>query len=227
MQVAGALDKGSSQLRRRERGLYFTLKEPETKETMRVRYKGLKPANFEDAISIVAIGRYDAASDGVRGRQAAGEVPEQVPGRRGRREDLRLRRRDAARAAMDFLAQLYLPGALALWCALLFALAVALGLRRCSLRGDERRARRFARRAYAFFALSIVLGVAVLLVLLLALRDFRIEYVFQYSGLDLPCHYQLAAFWAGQKGSFLIWLLWGALLGLPLRPHRRQATRRR
>src|SRR5262249_53228183 len=37
------------------------------------------------------------------------------------------------------------------------------------------------------------------------------------SGVELPLHYQLAAFWAGQKGSFLIWLLWGALLGLPLR----------
>jgi cytochrome c-type biogenesis protein CcmE len=28
---------------------------------MRVRYHGLKPANFEEAISIVAIGRYDGS----------------------------------------------------------------------------------------------------------------------------------------------------------------------
>jgi cytochrome c-type biogenesis protein CcmE len=27
-----------------------------------VRYHGVKPANFEDAVSIVAIGRYDAAA---------------------------------------------------------------------------------------------------------------------------------------------------------------------
>ncbi len=27
-----------------------------------MRYKGLKPANFEDAISIVAIGQYDESS---------------------------------------------------------------------------------------------------------------------------------------------------------------------
>jgi len=111
------------------------------------------------------------------------------------------------------LAHLYLPGALTLWCALFFALAALWGYSRL-LAGDET-ARRFARRAYRFFALSILLS-GVVMAVLLARRDFRIDYVFQYSGLDLPFHYQLAAFWAGQKGSFLIWLLWGALIGVPL-----------
>ncbi len=59
VQVAGALAKDSSSYEAAEESLYFTLQEPETKELLRVRYKGLKPANFEDAISIVAIGRYD------------------------------------------------------------------------------------------------------------------------------------------------------------------------
>ena len=62
VQVAGALAKDSSSYVAAEESLYFTLQEPETKETLRVRYKGLKPANFEDAISIVAIGRYDQAA---------------------------------------------------------------------------------------------------------------------------------------------------------------------
>jgi cytochrome c-type biogenesis protein CcmE len=62
VQVAGALAKGSSSYVATEESLYFTLQEPETKQTLRVRYKGLKPANFEDAISIVAIGRYDQAA---------------------------------------------------------------------------------------------------------------------------------------------------------------------
>jgi cytochrome c-type biogenesis protein CcmE len=62
VQVAGALAKGSSSYVATEESLYFTLQEPETKETLRIRYKGLKPANFEDAISIVAIGRYDEAA---------------------------------------------------------------------------------------------------------------------------------------------------------------------
>ncbi|HKI86564.1 MAG TPA: cytochrome c biogenesis protein CcsA [Thermoanaerobaculia bacterium] len=112
---------------------------------------------------------------------------------------------------MTYLTNLYLPGALALWCALAFALASLWGYS-LVLRGDGA-ALIFARRAYRLFTLSIVLTAFILAVLLLR-RDFRIEYVYQYSGLDLARHYQLAAFWAGQKGSFLIWLLWGSLLGL-------------
>ena len=61
VQVAGALEKGSSSYVGQQESLFFTLRNPETHETMRVRYKGLKPANFEDAISIVAIGRFDSA----------------------------------------------------------------------------------------------------------------------------------------------------------------------
>lgn len=59
VQVAGALEKGSTSYQDSSSSLFFTLKEPETQETLKVRYKGLKPANFEDAVSIVAIGRYD------------------------------------------------------------------------------------------------------------------------------------------------------------------------
>jgi cytochrome c-type biogenesis protein CcmE len=59
VQVAGALEKGSSSYEDQQESLFFTLKDPKTSETLRVRYKGLKPANFEDAISIVAIGRFD------------------------------------------------------------------------------------------------------------------------------------------------------------------------
>lgn len=115
---------------------------------------------------------------------------------------------------MSALSHLYLPGALAIWCALLFGLATVWGYS-LVLRGDAA-SLGFARRAYGFFTFSIIVS-ALVLGLLLVIRDFRVEYVQQYSGLDLPIRYQFAAFWAGQKGSFLIWLLWGALLGLLLR----------
>jgi cytochrome c-type biogenesis protein CcmF len=114
---------------------------------------------------------------------------------------------------LDYLMHLYLPGALALWCALAFALSCLWGYSMV-LRGDAT-GLTFARRAYAFFATSVGLA-ALLLILLLTQRDFRIDYVFHYSGLDLPMHYQFAAFWAGQQGSFMIWLVWGSLLGLLL-----------
>jgi len=117
---------------------------------------------------------------------------------------------------MDFLARIYLPGVLALGGALLFALVALAAYVQLLGREDDDATRAFARRAYGFFVLSVVLGAGVLFVLLLR-RDFRIEYVSQYSGAELPWFYQFSAFWAGQKGSFLIWLVAGSLLGLPLR----------
>ncbi|HEV8240020.1 MAG TPA: cytochrome c biogenesis protein CcsA [Thermoanaerobaculia bacterium] len=117
---------------------------------------------------------------------------------------------------MDFLAKLYLPGVVALGGALLFALVALAGYVQLFAREDDEDTRRFARRSYALFVLSVLMGAAVLVVLLLR-RDFRIEYVSQYSGAELPWFYRFSSFWAGQKGSFLIWLVSGSLLGLPLR----------
>jgi len=62
VQVAGALEKGSSSYHDDNQSLYFNLKDPKTQQGLRVRYKGVKPGNFEDAISIVAIGHFDAAT---------------------------------------------------------------------------------------------------------------------------------------------------------------------
>jgi cytochrome c-type biogenesis protein CcmE len=59
VQVAGALQKGTSAYQQADNALLFTLRDPKTHDAVRVRYHGLRPANFEDAISIVAIGRYD------------------------------------------------------------------------------------------------------------------------------------------------------------------------
>lgn len=63
VQVAGGLAAGSSRYDDAAHALHFTLSDPETGDSLPVRYEGLKPANFEEAISIVAIGRYDAAGD--------------------------------------------------------------------------------------------------------------------------------------------------------------------
>jgi cytochrome c-type biogenesis protein CcmE len=59
VQVAGGLDQGSSSYDAAAGALRFTLLEPEGAGALTVRYHGVKPANFEDAISIVAIGTWD------------------------------------------------------------------------------------------------------------------------------------------------------------------------
>ncbi len=117
----------------------------------------------------------------------------------------------------DTFSQFYLPGAVALWCSLGLLLTAlwgyALALNETPKAGSTSVHLPFARRAYGLSALALGLTCLVF-ALCLVRRDFRIEYVFQYSGLELPIHFQFAAFWAGQKGSFLIWLLWSTLLGV-------------
>lgn len=63
VQVAGGLAADSSSYDTATSSLHFTLIDEGSGDTLPVRYEGLKPANFEDAVSIVAIGRYAAADD--------------------------------------------------------------------------------------------------------------------------------------------------------------------
>ncbi len=62
VQVMGGLQKGSADYSNDEKALSFTLLEPNTSKPLRVRYHGVRPGNFDDAISVVAIGRYDEVS---------------------------------------------------------------------------------------------------------------------------------------------------------------------
>ncbi len=70
-----------------------------------------------------------------------------------------------------------------------------------------------ARRLYYAYVFSILLASFLLLTRLVA-HDFRLSYVASYSARDLPFYYLFSTFWAGQEGSFLLWLFWGALIGL-------------
>lgn len=63
VQVAGGLEPGTFNYDAEGGYLLFTLVDPESSDTIRVRYEGIKPANFEDAVSIVAIGKFDSAAD--------------------------------------------------------------------------------------------------------------------------------------------------------------------
>lgn len=57
VQVAGKLVHGSDRFDEASQRLLFTLKD-EHGDTMQVAYKGLKPGNFEEAVQVVAIGRW-------------------------------------------------------------------------------------------------------------------------------------------------------------------------
>ena len=80
VQVAGALAKGSSSYESARGSLVFTLRDPKSRETLRVRYQGVKPANFEDAISIVAIGHYEAGVQEFRAAKLLVKCPSKYQG---------------------------------------------------------------------------------------------------------------------------------------------------
>src|SRR5512141_1198000 len=125
----------------------------------------------------------------------------------------------------------FAPGTVAMWSALLTGVACvltylyAIRLQRSVPAGDAGvffdagrnhafdQTVAFARRLYIVFVGSVVLASALLMRLLLS-HDFRVSYVASYSARDLPLRYLLSTFWAGQEGSFLLWLFFGSLIGL-------------
>ncbi|MFV9503001.1 MAG: heme lyase CcmF/NrfE family subunit [Oscillochloridaceae bacterium umkhey_bin13] len=62
-----------------------------------------------------------------------------------------------------------------------------------------------------YAALGAILATWTLLITLFLARRFDIDYVNSYSSRDLDFFFSVAASWAGQPGSFLVWILWGAL----------------
>jgi cytochrome c-type biogenesis protein CcmF len=91
--------------------------------------------------------------------------------------------------------------------------AAALGTRRETF---QRSAEGALRGAF----LSLTVASAVLVALFLT-RDFSVRYVAEYSDLALPTAYTVAAFWAGQDGSLLLWAwLLAGLAVLAVRRHR-------
>jgi cytochrome c-type biogenesis protein CcmF len=65
---------------------------------------------------------------------------------------------------------------------------------------------------YAFFLCTVVAS-AVLLQAFLK-KDFGFEYVAENSDATLSTFYRIAGFWAGQQGSFLLWLLLIAIVAV-------------
>ena len=64
--------------------------------------------------------------------------------------------------------------------------------------------------------LIVVGATAVFLVGLFVTQRFDIAYVNSYSSVDLDIFFTIAASWAGQPGSFLVWALWSAIVATML-----------
>jgi cytochrome c-type biogenesis protein CcmF len=107
-----------------------------------------------------------------------------------------------------------LLGRLALDLSLLFAIAAAVFF----AYGMKTGRRDFLRNGYYAtyaFALSAVIASVVLLQAFLK-SDFGFAYVFENSDASLSTFYRIAGFWAGQQGSFLLWLLMLAVVAVAI-----------
>src|SRR5437588_2357645 len=72
-------------------------------------------------------------------------------------------------------------------------------------RGRRRLAESAQNALIGSFAATVV--AAVVLLSALARHDFSFRYVAQHTSRELPLGYTLTAFWGGQEGSLLLWLL--------------------
>ena len=108
---------------------------------------------------------------------------------------------------------MFLPGAIAMWVAFAALVASTIFYVR-SVQGHEG-ARAWARQLYGLATIAVLMAGGVLVYLILT-HDFRVHYVFSYSDLSLSKAYLISSLWAGQEGSFLLWLMWGMVVGLPL-----------
>jgi len=77
--------------------------------------------------------------------------------------------------------------------------------------------KRIGRWSWGVSSFAVVAASGILWYLLLN-HHYEYAYVYQQSSNDLPLHYLISTFWAGQEGSFLLWILMmcgvgGALIG--------------
>ncbi len=69
----------------------------------------------------------------------------------------------------------------------------------------------------SWFTMTICITVAsVILSYFFFTHQYQYAYVWKESSNDLPAHFLLSAFWAGQEGSFLLWILLMSFMGVAL-----------
>lgn len=75
--------------------------------------------------------------------------------------------------------------------------------------------RRIGRGAWGIMTISLTVA-SVMLSYFFFTHQFQYAYVWKESSRDLPAHFLLSAFWAGQEGSFLLWILLMSFMGVAL-----------
>jgi cytochrome c-type biogenesis protein CcmF len=70
-----------------------------------------------------------------------------------------------------------------------------------------------ARNGFQIMSMLVFLASAFLLYLILS-HQYQYNYVFEYSSGDLSLGLLISTFYAGQEGSFLLWLFFTVIIGI-------------
>ena len=81
--------------------------------------------------------------------------------------------------------------------------------------GKKHTALLIARNSF-YVSVAGVVAVSALLMIYILQHRFEFNYIASYSSRDLPIELLITTFWAGQEGSFMLWALFAALIGLVL-----------
>jgi len=82
-------------------------------------------------------------------------------------------------------------------------------------RDQDERYFHLANRSFALGSIGIVFA-AILLYYNIFAHNFQLNYVYSYTSLQLSNYYLISTFWAGQEGTFLLWLVFGTLYTIVL-----------
>lgn len=84
--------------------------------------------------------------------------------------------------------------------------------------GDTSTASRWLKTGRAAWITGSVLSFVAwgLLIYLSLTHQYQYAYIYQNTSNDLPLYFLISATWAGQEGSFLLWIVWNAIVGLVL-----------
>ena len=83
VQVKGLLDKNFQPVQSGNE-FNFSLQDETTGETMRVRFDGMKPDQFDEAYHIVAVGKYEAADETFHAKKLLIKCPSKYEGQQPR-----------------------------------------------------------------------------------------------------------------------------------------------
>ena len=122
---------------------------------------------------------------------------------------------------MDYIGEQLLPGKLGHFFIVLSfvaSLVAALAYYKSASVADPEDAARWKRLGRIGFLLDCVSVFSIFAILLYIVANHRFEYhyAWNHSSRSLNFNYLLSCIWEGQEGSFLLWTMWHAVLGLVL-----------